>query len=201
MNEPKYQHDDHCKNMIFSPHAPPPILKINLANANKEQAKPSHTFTSCSFTIKNTVNKTQVEIDYIQQINPVTFIQIPLATERVQAGFPSPAQDYVDKTLDLNEHLIKNPDATFIVRVNSLSMLGIGLDINDELIVDRSLEAKHRDIVIALIDNDFTVKRLMIENGQHWLKTENPEYSDIYLDESQELIIWGVVTHALKRFK
>lgn len=199
MNEPKYQHDDHCKNMKFNPYAPSQILKTNLAN--KGQAEPSHTFQSYSFTIQNTVNKTQVEIDHIQQINPVTFLHIPLATERVQAGFPSPAQDYIDKTLDLNEHLIKNPTATFIVRVNSRSMLGIGLDINDELVVDRSLEAKHRDIVIALIDNDFTVKRLMIENGQHWLKAENPEYSDIHLDESQELIIWGVVTYALKRFK
>ena len=199
MNEPKYQHDDHGEKRILRPHDAYQTLKINLTN--KEQTKSSHTFQSCSFTIKNSSNKTQVDIDHIQQINPVTFLQIPLVTERVQAGFPSPAQDYIDKTLDLNEHLIKNPNATFIVRVNSLSMLDIGLDINDELIVDRSLEAKHRDIVIAMIDNHFTVKRLMIENGLHWLKAENSEYSDIYLDESQELIIWGVVTYALKSFK
>ncbi|WP_111894290.1 LexA family protein [Acinetobacter sp. MB5] len=146
-------------------------------------------------------NKNEIEINHIRQVDPVTHIAIPLASERVQAGFPSPAQDYVEQTLDLNEHLIKNPAATFIVRVNSLSMLGIGIDINDELIVDRSLDAKHRDIVIALIDNDFTVKRLMIEGDQHWLKAENPDFDDIHFDEGQELIIWGVVTRVLKNFR
>ena len=105
----------------------------------------------------------QHEIQNIRQLDPVTHIEIPLATERVQAGFPSPAQDYIDKKLDLNEHLIKNETATFIVRVNSQSMLNVGIDVNDELIVDRSIEAKHRDIVIALVDNEFTVKRLISE--------------------------------------
>jgi DNA polymerase V len=141
------------------------------------------------------------EITHIREVDPSTYIQIPLASDRVQAGFPSPAQDYVDKKLDLNEHLIRNADATFIVRVNSLSMLGVGIDINDELIVDRSLNAKHRDIVIALIDNEFTVKRLMIETNKQWLKTENPDFSDIYLQEGQELIIWGVVTRVIKNFR
>ena len=199
MNEPKHQHDNHGKSAMRKPNDITRILKSN--HIQIEQAQPPHTLKYGTLEIKNIENQISIKIDHIQKINPVTFTQIPLAIERVQAGFPSPAQDYIDKTIDLNEHLIKNPVATFIVRVNSLSMLGIGLDINDELVVDRSLEAKHRDIVIALIDNDFTVKRLMIENGQHWLKAENPEYSDIYLDEGQELIIWGVVTYALKHFK
>lgn len=153
--------------------------------------------------IKEYLKKTQKlnEIDQIRQIDPITQIEIPLACERIQAGFPSPAQDYVEKTLDLNEHLIKNPSSTFIVRVNSLSMLGIGIDINDELIVDRSLEAKHRDIVIALVDNDFTVKRLMIEGDKFWLKAENPDFMDIHLNEGQELLIWGVVTRVVKSFR
>ncbi len=146
--------------------------------------------------------KADPEIDHIRQVDPVTHMAIPLATERVQAGFPSPAQDHVDKTLDLNEHLIKNPAATFIVRVNSLSLINIGIDIGDELIVDRSLEAKHWDIVIALVDNEFTVKRLMCEeNGVCWLKAENPDYDDIHFSEGQEFIIWGVVTRVLKSFR
>lgn len=146
--------------------------------------------------------KSDPEIDHIRQVDPVTQMAIPLATERVQAGFPSPAQDHVDKTLDLNEHLIKNPAATFIVRVNSLSLINIGIDIGDELIVDRSLEAKHWDIVIALVDNEFTVKRLMCEdNGGCWLKAENPDYDDIHFSEGQEFIIWGVVTRVLKSFR
>lgn len=141
------------------------------------------------------------EISNIRQIDPITQVEIPLASERVQAGFPSPAQDYIDKKLDLNEHLIRNINATFIVRVNSLSMINAGLDINDELIVDRSLEARHRDVVIALVDNDFTVKRLMIEKGQYWLKAENPDFDDIHFNDGQELIIWGVVTRVIKSFR
>lgn len=187
MNELKNLRKHHCQNMMSESN----MIKV-------ENVQFSQSVESC---ILKSQKEAFTKINHIQQINPVTSIQIPLVTERVQAGFPSPAQDYIDKTIDLNEHLIKNPVATFIVRVNSLSMLGIGIDINDELVVDRSLEAKHRDIVIALIDNDFTVKRLMIENGQHWLKAENPECSDIYFDEGQELMIWGVVTYALKSLK
>lgn len=137
------------------------------------------------------------DVASIKLITPSTHLSIPLAIEKVSAGFPSPAQDYVDRTLDMNEHLIKNEEATFIVRVASLSMLNAGIDIDDELIVDRSLDAKHNDIVVALIDNDFTVKRLMIEE-KRWLKAENPDYADIHLQEGQELIIWGVVTYILK---
>lgn len=137
------------------------------------------------------------DVASIKLVTPSTHLSIPLAIEKVSAGFPSPAQDYIDRSLDMNEHLIKNETATFIVRVASLSMLNAGIDIDDELIVDRSLDAKHNDIVIALIDNDFTVKRLMIEE-KRWLKAENPDYADIHLQEGQELIIWGVVTYILK---
>lgn len=131
-------------------------------------------------------------------VTPSTFLSIPYAIEKISAGFPSPAQDYIDKRLDMNEHLIKNECATFIVKVGSLSMLNAGIDIDDELIVDRSLDAKHQDIVVALIDNDFTVKRLMIDDSGRWLKAENPDYKNIYFNEGQELIIWGVVTFILK---
>lgn len=131
-------------------------------------------------------------------VTPTTLLSIPYAIEKISAGFPSPAQDYIDKALDMNEHLIKNECATFIVKVGSLSMLNAGIDIDDELIVDRSLDAKHQDIVVALIDNDFTVKRLMIDDSGRWLKAENPDYKNIYFTEGQELIIWGVVTFILK---
>ncbi|HGF9347483.1 TPA: LexA family protein [Acinetobacter baumannii] len=134
----------------------------------------------------------------IKQVVPSTHLLIPYALEKINAGFPSPAQDYIDKALDMNEHLIKNATSTFIVKVASLSMLNAGIDIDDELIVDRSLDAKHGDIVIALIDNDFTVKRLMIDESGQWLKAENPDYKNIYLSDGQELIIWGVVTHIIK---
>lgn len=130
-----------------------------------------------------------------------TQMLIPYALEKINAGFPSPAQDYIDKALDMNEHLIKNETATFIVKVASLSMLNAGIDIDDELIVDRSLDAKHGDIVVALIDNDFTVKRLMIDEKGQWLKAENPDYKDIHLLDGQELLIWGVVTCIIKMIR
>ena len=143
----------------------------------------------------------------VQQVHPNNdkIYHIPLATERVAAGFPSPAQDDIEQALDLNEYLIRNENATFIVKANSLSMLDAGIDINDPLIVDRSIPAKSGDIVIALIDNDFTVKRLMIDNNYHppkiWLKAENSDYQNIYIEEGQELVIWGVVTYNLKRMR
>lgn len=138
------------------------------------------------------------DVASIKLVTPSTHFSIPMAIEKVSAGFPSPAQDYIDRSLDMNEHLIKNETATFIVKVASLSMLNAGIDIDDELIVDRSLDAKHNDIVVALIDNDFTVKRLIIDGDEHWLKAENPEYEDIHLKDGQELLIWGVVTYILK---
>ncbi|WP_151867604.1 LexA family protein [Acinetobacter soli] len=148
--------------------------------------------------------KTNIRPDIINDVlsvtvvTPSTFLSIPYAIEKISAGFPSPAQDYIDKALDMNEHLIKNECATFIVKVGSLSMLNAGIDIDDELIIDRSLDAKHQDIVVALIENDFTVKRLMIDESGRWLKAENPDYKNIYFNEGQELIIWGVVTFILK---
>lgn len=143
----------------------------------------------------------------VQQVHPNNdkIYHIPLATERVAAGFPSPAQDDIEQALDLNEYLIRNENATFIVKANSLSMLDAGIDINDPLIVDRSIPAKSGDIVIALIDNDFTVKRLMIDSQfqppKVWLKAENTDYQNIYIEEGQELVIWGVVTYNLKRMR
>lgn len=141
------------------------------------------------------------EIASITPVEARTHYEIPVALQKVAAGFPSPAQDYIDKTLDLNEFLIQNQQATFIVEVESLSMRDAGIDLQDKLIVDRSIEAKSGDIVLALIDNDFTIKRLMIEGDKRWLQAENPDYSDIHLKDGQTLLIWGVVTSVIKKFR
>ena len=124
----------------------------------------------------------------------------PLATEianRWMMGWPKT----VKSLLDLNEFLIQNQQATFIVEVESLSMRDAGIDLKDKLIVDRSIEPKHGDIVLALIDNDFTIKRLMIEGDKRWLQAENPDYADIHLKDGQTLLIWGVVTSVIKKFR
>lgn len=147
-------------------------------------------------------NKNYSDVSDFQLVDPVTKASIPLATERVKAGFPSPAQDYIDKKVDLNEFLITNQNATFMVRVDSLSMLNAGLDVGDFLVVDRSLDPQHRDIVIACIDNDhFTVKRLIKDVLGCWLKAENEGFDDIHPIEGQQFEVWGVVTNVIKKFR
>lgn len=118
----------------------------------------------------------------------------PFYGSKVEAGFPSPADDYIQEKLDLNKHLIKRPTATFFVQVSGESMIDAGLHPGDILIVDRSLEVRSGKIVIAAVDGQLTVKRLMQKNGQTWLMPENANFSPIILQEGQMHHIWGVVT-------
>jgi DNA polymerase V len=120
---------------------------------------------------------------------------------KVRAGFPSPADDYVEAFLDLNEHLIEHKDATFFVQATGDSMAGAGIQEGNLLVVDRALEARHGDIVIAVIDGDLTVKRLEKRRGKIRLMAENPAYFPIEFTEGQELTIWGVVTSVIQRIK
>jgi len=124
-------------------------------------------------------------------------VALPLFTGKVAAGFPSPADDYVEKTLDLNELLVQKPAATFFVRAQGESMLGAGIHPNDILVVDRSIEPAPGKIVICALNGELTVKRLDCDNGQWKLKAENTDYSDIAIYEELELVIWGVVTNVI----
>ena len=119
---------------------------------------------------------------------------LPLFTANVAAGFPSPADDYMDEKLDLNEHLVSHPAATFFVRVDGDSMTDAGIHSGDLLVVDRALETKHNRIVIAALDGELTVKRAVDRNGALFLKAENPDYEDIRVSPESDLEIWGVVT-------
>ncbi|MCC5792725.1 MAG: translesion error-prone DNA polymerase V autoproteolytic subunit [Legionellaceae bacterium] len=123
--------------------------------------------------------------------------QLPLYASTVRAGFPSPADDYIEKQLDLNHHLIKHPAATFFVTASGDSMTGAGITSGDMLIVDRSLEATHGKIVIAAINGELTVKRLSRRNGKVQLLPENEQYEPIDINGEEELVIWGVVTHVI----
>ncbi|WP_296891797.1 translesion error-prone DNA polymerase V autoproteolytic subunit [Thiobacillus sp.] len=120
---------------------------------------------------------------------------------KVPAGFPSPADDYVEAWLDLNEHLIEHKDATFFVQASGDSMTGAGIQEGNLLVVDRALDARHGDIVIAVIDGELTVKRLEKHRGKIRLVAENPQYPAIELKDGQELTVWGVVTSVIQRFK
>jgi len=130
-------------------------------------------------------------------VNPGPPRSVPLFTQSVRAGFPSPAADYVEGGLDFNALLINNTATTFVVRAEGESMLGAGIFPGDFLVVDRSLVARKEDIVIAVLDGDFTVKRLKYRNKHFILAPENPAYPVIRVDEASELSIWGVVTYVL----
>ncbi len=131
--------------------------------------------------------------------NSTVFLSLYLS--RVQAGFPSPADHYVEKSLDLNEHLIEHPAATFFVRVSGDSMIGAGIHNNDILIVDRSLKAKHNSIVIAVLNGELTVKRLKLQPNRCVLTPENPDYPEIVITGEMDFRIWGVVTAVVHQFK
>ncbi|MFK0085549.1 LexA family protein [Glutamicibacter sp. NPDC090743] len=115
----------------------------------------------------------------------------------VPAGYPSPAQDYSDSKIDLTEMLIRDQVSTFIVRVSGHSMEQAGISDGDELIVDRSIEPREGNIVLAIIDGEITVKRLSITPQGVLLKAENPDYPDVSIPELSELRIWGVATTCL----
>ncbi|MDD2715521.1 MAG: translesion error-prone DNA polymerase V autoproteolytic subunit [Candidatus Wallbacteria bacterium] len=121
----------------------------------------------------------------------------PLFAAGVAAGFPSPADDYIERKLDLNEHLIRHPEATFFVRVEGDSMINAGIHSGDILIVDRAIEAADGKIVVALLDGEFTVKRLRCAEGKHYLLPENPKYAPIPVKPDSNCEIWGVVTYSI----
>ena len=130
-------------------------------------------------------------------LESTTSYKIPLYSSTVRAGFPSPAEDYIETHLDLNEHLIKHPAATFFVTASGDSMTGAGIASGDMLVVDRSLEATHGKIVIAAINGELTVKRLSCTGGIVQLLPENSQYQPIEITDEEELVIWGVVTHVI----
>ena len=125
--------------------------------------------------------------------------ELPLYTARISAGFPSPADDYLDKKLDLNEYLIKHPASTFFVRVAGDSMIDAGIHSGDILIVDRALEPAGNKIVIAVIDGELTVKRIQKSNDKIFLLAENPNYPLIEIKPDMSFDVWGVVSYVIHK--
>jgi DNA polymerase V len=127
-----------------------------------------------------------------------TAITLPYADQGISAGFPSPADDFLDLSIDLNKELIKNPSATFYGRVRGDSMKDAGLENGDLLIIDKSLEPVDNKIAVCFIDGEFTVKRIKIEADSVWLIAENKNYQPIKVTEDNEFLIWGIVTTVIK---
>jgi DNA polymerase V len=137
------------------------------------------------------------EITKIFKADPQSSPGLPLYLSSVKAGFPSAADDYLDRSLDLNEYLIKHPQATFFVKVKGDSMTGAGIYSGDILIVDRSLEAKNKKVVVAILNGEFTVKRLLKSKDKITLMAENPQYAPIEVGPGMDFEVWGVVIHVI----
>jgi DNA polymerase V len=127
--------------------------------------------------------------------------ELPYYTERISAGFPSPAEDHIEKKLDLNELVIKHPAASYFVKVTGDSMKNSGINDGDILVVDRSLSPGDNDIVIAVLDGELTVKRVKRSRKELYLAPENPEFEPIKITPEMDLTVWGVVTAVIHRLK
>ena len=119
----------------------------------------------------------------------------------MRAGFPSPAEDLGENRIDLVKELITHPQATFLIRARGDSMQLAGIFDNDIMVVNKALKPRHQDIVVAVVDGEFTVKQLYQRSGRIKLKAANPTYADITPKEGQTLEVWGVVTSSIKQFR
>lgn len=129
-----------------------------------------------------------------------TALNLTMVTEGISAGFPSPALDFVDLTIDLNKHLIKHPSATFYGRVKGQSLKNAGINDGDLLVIDRSLEPANGKIAVCYIDGDFTAKRIKVTKNELWLMPENDDYQPIKIEKENDFLVWGVVTFVIKSF-
>jgi DNA polymerase V len=143
--------------------------------------------------------KKGISVTKIYPFEKQTKQKLPLFTARISAGFPSPAEDYLDKKLDLNEYLIKHPASTFFVRVEGDSMIDAGIHSGDILIVDRALEPNANKIVIAAVDGELTVKRIKKAGDKLYLLAENPDYPLIEITSEMNFEIWGIVTYVIHK--
>ncbi len=123
-----------------------------------------------------------------------------LVTQGISAGFPSPADDFKEIRISLDEELVNKKEATFYARVSGNSMEDAGISDGDLLVIDRSLEPKNNKIAVCFLDGDFTVKRIKKQGGKLYLRPENKKYKEIKINEENELIIWGIVTYVIKKF-
>lgn len=126
--------------------------------------------------------------------------EIRLLSHRISAGFPSPAADYAEDGLDLNDYLVRNKPATFMFTVKGDSMIGASIEEGDKVVVDRALTPKHEDIVVAVVDGEYTIKRLHKLQGQIELHPANPAYQPIRFNDGAELVVWGVVVGVVRRY-
>ncbi len=134
-----------------------------------------------------------------RQCDTRTALSLHFADEGVPAGFPSPAQDFMEQALDFNRDMIKNPDATFYARVKGDSMIDDGISNGDILVIDRSLDSKNGSLAVCAVDGEFTLKRIKIVDSEIYLTPANRAYDPIHITEGQEFIVWGIVIYVIKK--
>lgn len=127
-------------------------------------------------------------------------LSLPLVPGGINAGFPSPAMDFMDLSIDMNKHLIKHPSATFYGRVKGESMRDVGINDGDLLVIDKSIEASDGKIAICYLDGEFTIKRIKMEKDCCWLMPANEQFQPIKVTADNDFLIWGIVTHVIKAF-
>lgn len=135
----------------------------------------------------------------IYKVDAESHLPLPYADEGIRAGFPSPAQDYMELAIDLNKELIKHPTSTFYGRVVGDSMKDEGIEEGDILVIDKSLELMDDDLAVCFIDGDFTVKRVRLESDAAWLVPSNVKYPPIKVTKDNEFMVWGIVTYTIKK--
>ena len=128
-------------------------------------------------------------------------LPLPYADGGIQAGFPSPADNYLTETIDLNKELVRHPAATFYGRVSGDSMIEEGIEPGDILIIDRSIEPDSGDLAVCCIDGEFTLKRIKLEKNRVWLIPSNEMFDPILVTPENEFSVWGVVTHTIKAYR
>lgn len=126
-------------------------------------------------------------------------LELPYIASGISAGFPSPALDFIDLSIDLNRHLVKHPSSTFYGRVKGDSMKDAGIHDGDLLVIDKSLNPTNDKIAVCYIDGEFTLKRIRLEKDCCWLMPANDQYSPIKVSEENDFLIWGIVTHVIKK--
>jgi DNA polymerase V len=136
----------------------------------------------------------------VYHISLQTILELPFAKDGVSAGFPSPADDFLDVGIDLNKELIKNPSATFYGKVRGHSMKDLGIHDGDLLVIDRSLEVQNGKIAVCFVDGEFTVKQIQLGKGTCWLLPANKDFKPMQVTSDNDFQVWGIVIHVIKNF-
>lgn len=144
------------------------------------------------------LHSTETLVFYIPDYS--TELQLPLFDTGISAGFPSPADDFIELSIDLNKHIIKHKDTTFFAKVKGHSMKNVGIFDGDLLVIDKSLEPQDGRIAICQIDGEFTIKRIKKEENVFWLIAENEDYKPIKVTPENDFVIWGIVINSIKYF-